>query len=86
MSNANATKSERQAWVYWDGQTIPSGTLTATESYGYGASNQLTRFSLSGQLQFALPGSGTNKPTIYQGSVVAGSRFFVPVAPRLVSP
>ena len=81
LSNTNATKSERQAWVYWDGNPTPGfGTLTATESYGYGVSNQLTRFSLSGQLQFALPGSGY-PPTIYQGSVVAGSRFFIALEP-----
>lgn len=86
LSNATATKSERQAWVYWETNAIPGGTLTATERYGYGVSNQLVRFDLSGQLQFALPGNGTNAPTIYQGSLVAGSRPFVPVVPRIVSP
>ena len=86
LSNTNSTKSERLAWVYWDSNPTPVGTLTATELYGYGVSNQLVRFDLCGQLQFALPGNGTNAPTIYQGSVVAGSRLFVPVVPCIVSP
>ena len=79
LGNTNATKSERQAWVYWEGNPTPVGTLTATELYGYGVSNKLVRFDLSGELQFALPGNGTNAPTIYQGSVTAGSQLFVPV-------
>lgn len=86
LSDKNATRSERQAWVYWDGQTTPSGTLSATESYGYGVSNRLTSFSLSGELQFSLPGNGTNPPTIYQGSVTAGSGLFFPTVPPVVPP
>ena len=40
LSNTNATKSERQALGFYpDGNPTPVGTLTATESYGYGVSN-----------------------------------------------
>lgn len=71
LTNTKATMSERQAWVYWESNANPVGMLTATELYGYGVSNKLTSFSLSGQLQFAVPGSGTNASTIYRGSLAA---------------
>lgn len=76
LSNTNATWSQRLAWVYWENSTMANGTVVATEHYEYGVSNQLSGFSLNGQLQFAVPGSGTNAPTIYRGSVFAGSGFF----------
>jgi len=76
LSNTNATRSQRLAWVYWETNTVPNGTLAATELYGCDASNQLSSFRLYGQLQFALPGSGTNAPAICQGSVQAGTSRF----------
>jgi len=81
LNNTNSDQSERLAWVYWGSNKVASGTLTATERYEYGASNQLVGFSLRGQLQFALPGIGTNAPTIYHGSLVAGSKLFGPFDP-----
>ena len=76
LSNSNSTCSQRLSWVYWESGTTASGTLAASEHYQYGVSNQLTGFNLNGQLQFAVPGSGTNAPVIYRGRVVAGSDFF----------
>ncbi|HUA37714.1 MAG TPA: hypothetical protein VMA35_04855 [Candidatus Sulfopaludibacter sp.] len=76
LSNTNATRSQRLAWVYWENNTVASGTLAATELHDYGVSNQLTGFQLYGKLQFALPGSGTNAPAIYQGGVLAGTPEF----------
>ena len=76
LSNTNGTCSQRLSWVYWEGAGTPNGTVAATEHYHYGVSNQLTGFNLNGQLQFAVPGSGTNADVIYRGSVVAGSGFF----------
>ncbi len=87
LSNTNGTRSESQFWAYWGTDSLPSGTLTATElllTYGALATN--TSFYLSGQLQFALPGSGTNPPTIYQASLTAGPRLFVPVISPVSSP
>jgi hypothetical protein len=75
LSDTNNT-TQRLAWVTWEGGSGPNGTLAAREHFRYGVSNQLTGFSLIGQLQFAVPGNGTNAPVIYRGSVVAASDFF----------
>lgn len=75
LSDTNNT-TQRLAWVTWEGGSSPNGTLAAREHFQYGVSNQLTGFSLIGQLQFAVPGNGTNAPVIYRGSVVAASDFF----------
>jgi hypothetical protein len=69
LNNTNDTKVQRLANVYWETNQTSSGTFTAGESIQYGATNQVTGFSLSGQLQFALPGGGTNSPTIYYGTI-----------------
>lgn len=76
LNNTNATWSQRLAWVYWENSTMANGTVVATEHYEHGTSNELTGFSLQGQLQFALSGGGTNAPTIYRGNIVAGSDLF----------
>jgi hypothetical protein len=75
LSDTNNT-SQRLAWVSWEGSSSPNGTLADREHRQYGTSNQLTGFSLIGQLQFAVPASGTNAAVIYRGSVVAASDFF----------
>lgn len=81
LNNTNRTLSERLAWVYWGNSQVPCGTLTATERYRYDTSGQLTGFNLFGQLQIALPGTGTNAPAIYQGTIVAGSNLSGPLEP-----
>lgn len=69
LNNTNNTKVQRLANVYWETNQTASGTLLAGESISFGPTNQITSFSLAGQLQFALPGSGTNSPTIYYGYI-----------------
>lgn len=76
LSNTNGTVIQRLAFVSWEGSATANGTLAATEGLGYSTNNTLTFFSLHGQLQFAVPGSGTNAPVIYRGSVIAGSNLF----------
>jgi hypothetical protein len=75
LSNTNGTKTERLTFVYWENNTVANGTLSATERM-FTFTNGTSFFRLDGQLQFALPGNGTNGPAIYRGSLVAGSGFF----------
>ncbi len=87
LSNTNGTKSESQYWAFWEANTTPSGTLSDTELlYTYGPSNAMSSLSLSGELQIALPGSGTNAPVIYQARVVAGGRMFFPFISPVAAP
>jgi hypothetical protein len=67
LNNTNDTKVQRLANVYWESNQTAAGTLVASECIGHGATNQITSFKLTGQLQFALPASGTNAPVIYVG-------------------
>jgi hypothetical protein len=69
LSNTNNTKVQRLTNVYWETNQTASGTMIAGESIRYGATNQITGFSLAGQLQFALPGDGSNSPAIYYGQI-----------------
>jgi len=69
LNNTNNTKVQRLANVYWETNQTASGTLLAGESIRYGSTNQVISLSFAGQLQFAVPGSGTNGPTIYYGLI-----------------
>ena len=69
LNNTNSTKVQRLANVYWKTNQTASGTMLAGESIRYGATNQITGFSLAGQLQFAVPGDGSNSPAIYYGFI-----------------
>lgn len=73
LSNTNATKTERLAFVFVDSSQVANGTLSAIERSCYGPTNELVSFSLKGRLQYATPGDGTNSPTIYNGVIIAGS-------------
>ena len=75
LSNTNGTATERLTFVYWEGATVANGTMAASE-HTYTATNGMTFFNLRGQLQFSVAGSGTNGPTIYLGSLVAGNGLF----------
>ncbi|HXJ60186.1 MAG TPA: hypothetical protein VNU68_26360 [Verrucomicrobiae bacterium] len=75
LTNTNNTKVERLEFVYADAATMANGTLIATERSFLRSSNQLTGFALTGRLQYAVPAAGTNSPTIYSGSIVAGQVF-----------
>jgi hypothetical protein len=80
-SNANATKVERLDFVYVDMDTMAAGTLAATERYVVGPSNQVTRFNLTGRLQYAVAagtnGPGTNGTAIYTGNLIVGPQACV---------
>ena len=69
LSNTNDTKVQRLADVYWETNQTADGTLVASECIRYGATNQITGFNLTGQLQFALPANGTNAPAICIGNL-----------------
>src|SRR5262245_26966344 len=71
LSKSNYAKVERLEFVYVDGSTLANGTLAATErSFRY-SSNILSGFELTGRLQYAVPGTGTNSAAIYTGSIFA---------------
>jgi hypothetical protein len=74
LSNTNGTVTQRLTFVYWEGNTVANGTLAANE-HTHTATNGATYFNLRGQLQFAVPASGTNGPVIYIGSLAAGNGF-----------
>lgn len=74
LSNTNGT-TQLLSFVYWEGSTTANGTLSALE-HTYTATNGTTCFNLKGQLQFSVPASGTNGPTIYIGSLIAGNELF----------
>ena len=76
LSNTNATKTERLAFVFLDPNQVANGTMSATERSYYGPTNELVWFSLKGRLQYASAGDGTNAATIYNGIIVAGSGSF----------
>lgn len=69
LVNTNGTKGQLLKYVYWDTNTVASGTLVAGETYCYGPTNQITDFNLQGQLQFAKLDGGTNGPSIYIGDI-----------------
>jgi hypothetical protein len=74
LSNTNATEIQRLAWVYWGTNQAASGTLLAGEENLAAITNMTVKpayFSLQGQLQFAVPASGTNAAVIYAGNVFA---------------
>jgi len=73
LSKTNQTVTERLAFVFLDSDKMADGTLRAREHSSLNSSNQLTHFSLTGQLQFAQAASGTNGAKIYSGSIRAGS-------------
>ncbi len=71
LLNSNATKAERLTFVFVETNKVAGGTLAATERFHYGRSNELTSFTLSGDLQYTVPASGTNPPVIYKGMLSA---------------
>jgi hypothetical protein len=73
LSNSNLTKAERLTFVFVETNSVAGGTLSATERFAYGPSNQITFFSLTGQLAYTVPAKGTNPPVIYRGGLVASS-------------
>jgi hypothetical protein len=73
LSKTNQTVTERLAFVFLENNTEANGSLRAREHYSLNSSNQLTHFSLTGQLQFAQPATDTNSAKIYSGSITAGS-------------
>ncbi len=75
LSNTNHTKVERLAYVLLENSANQTGTLTATERFVYGPTNQILHFQLVGSLQVFQPAQGTNSAAIIRGSVVAGSLF-----------
>lgn len=75
LSNTNHTISQVLTFVFWEGSTTANGTLSAVEKT-FTTTNGTTFLSLKGQLQFAVPGSGTNSTTIYTGSLSAGNGRF----------
>jgi hypothetical protein len=75
LSKANQTVTERLAFVFLDNDKEADGTLRAREHFSFNSSNQITHFSLTGQLQFAQAAKGTNAAKIYSGSINAGSFF-----------
>ena len=79
LSNTNNTKLQLLKYVYWDTNSVASGTLAAGEWIQYGSSNQITGFTLIGQLQFSVPDNGTNGPTIYVGNLNVEHRTFYPI-------
>jgi len=78
LTNTNDTKGQLLENVYWGTSTVANGTLAAGEWIQYGPTNQITDFTLQGQLQFSVAGSGTNGPTIYLGNLNVEYRPFIP--------
>jgi len=74
LASTNKKKVERQAWVFVETNTVATGTLTATEQFTYGSSNQLTGYRLNGHIQYTVAQSGSNSSKIYRGVILAGSR------------
>ena len=73
LSNSNHTKAERLTFVFVETNTVAGGTLSATERFAYGASNEITSFSLKGDLAYTVPANGTNGAVIYRGQLSARS-------------
>ncbi len=73
LLNSNHTVTERLTFVFVEPNTVAGGTLAATERFRYGPTNQLTSFSLFGELQYTTPAHGTNPPAIYRGRLMAGT-------------
>lgn len=69
LTSTNGKAGQVLEYVYWDTNAVASGTLAAAESIRYGSTNQITDYSLQGQLQLALPDNGTNGPVIYLGNI-----------------
>jgi len=72
LTNTNNTRVELLTYVFFDTNTVASGSLAATERLTYGSSNQLTSFGLRGVLSYSYT-EGTNSPTICRGTLLVGS-------------
>lgn len=72
LSTTNTNQVELLSSVFVETNSRPTGTLTATERFQYGTSNQLTAFSLIGRIQFAELANGTNGASICRGVLLAG--------------
>ena len=81
VGNAAGTRIERLAFVYLGTNQEASGTMEATEHLAYGTTNQLTRFTLNGRLQFAVAGDSNNAAAVYQGVIVANPGRIVKCEP-----
>lgn len=75
LSDTNGTVTQRLAYVYYENGADANGTLLAREKL-CSTTNGVSYFRLQGQLQFAVPGDGTNMPAIYLGSMTAGTDLF----------
>jgi hypothetical protein len=75
VSKTNQTVTERLTFVFLENDKEADGTLRAREHFSFNSSNQITGFSLTGQLQFAQAANGTNAAMVYSGSLSAGSFF-----------
>ena len=70
LSNTNGTFLQRFAWVYWETNQTANGSLVAEEQI---STTPTATFSMQGELQVAVPGNGTNPPTIYVGDLRVGN-------------
>lgn len=86
LNNTNGTEGQVLEYVYWDTNSTASGTLAAGEWTRYGATNQITNFSLQGQLQFAVTDNGTNGPSIYLGNINVTGKFTPPAPVTPIQP
>lgn len=75
LSKTNNKVQQRLAFLTLENSAAPNGTMQATEFFRFGTNNQITKFSLFGELQFADTGTGTNASKIYRGDLFAGSFF-----------
>lgn len=73
VSKTNGTVTELLSFVFLEKSKVAEGTLRAREHISMNSSNQVTHFSLTGQLQFAQAASGTNGAMVCSGSLSVGS-------------
>jgi len=73
VSKTNGTVTELLSFVFLENSKVADGTLRAREHISMNSSNQVTSFSLIGQLQFAQAANGTNGAMVCSGSLSVGS-------------
>ncbi|HEX5218876.1 MAG TPA: hypothetical protein VFZ59_04865 [Verrucomicrobiae bacterium] len=80
ISNTRTTRVERLTYVYFEGNSVASGVLSATENLTYSKNGQLRTFGFRGSLHYSFT-TAANSSVICRGTLTVGSALDEPAAP-----
>lgn len=80
IANTRTTRVERLTYVFFEGNSVASGVLSATENLTYFRNGQLRAFGFRGSLHYTFT-DGANSPVICRGTLTVGSAIDEPENP-----